>query len=277
MEELKIRSVSQAQVTNLNAATYGQSGTGKTIFAAGFPKPILFIDTDKGTLSLKVSDIVKDKDKIHVVEINDLDVGNVAPQGFDKVDNVLQSLAGGEFNGIKPRTLVIDSLTTTSQMCLAKAQFLNGHLGQQPTLPDYGGQRRYLEKIIKTGVGLDMHFLVVCHEDYYKDENTGRLWLTPMVVGKLARELPLYFDEVYHAAPVVSDKGVTEYKMETSASGLITAKSRLGLNGSVVMSFETIRPLLEKAQGQVPEPEKGGQKDVKETGGSSVASSLNID
>ena len=229
---------------------YGKSGDGKTIFASGYPKPLMLLDTDMGILSVKSASHVEHKDQIYPIPVKDLVEGQAAPQGYDTVEAIMQDLVSkGAYEGLTPKTLVIDSVTTLSQMCMNKTQYLNGHLGQQPTLPDYGGQRRLLEKIIKFGVAIKMHFMAICHQDFYKDENTGRLWLTPMVVGKLRQELPLYFDEVYHCAPTQLKDG-TEYKMETEASGIVTAKSRLGLKGVVRQDWKEIEPFLARAQGR---------------------------
>ena len=236
------------QVLHLKILVYGTSGAGKTIFGAGFPGPILMLDCDKGALSIRASKVLGTEQKalIHVVPIEDIPPGQKRPEGYDVAEAIFEELYKTKaYQGIEPKTVVVDSFTTLSQMCLSKAQYLNGHLGQQPTLPDYGGQRRHLEKIIKFGIAIPMHFVAICHEDYYKDENTGRLWLTPMIVGKLARECPLYFDEVYHATVARDSKGVESYQMECTASGLLTAKSRLGLSGSQELSFATIQSRLE--------------------------------
>ncbi len=232
---------------DIKVLVYGQSGTGKTVFGAGFPGPILLLDTDKGVLSVVTTDIVSDTQKaqIHPVQVDDYVGNSKEPVGYETVRMILESVAStGAYSGVVPATVVVDSFTTTSQMCLAKSQYLNGHLGQQPTLPDYGGQRRHLEKIIKLGIGLPCHFLAICHEDWYKDENSGRLWLTPMIVGKLAREIPLYFDEVYHTSVTRDSKGVDSYVMECSASGLNSAKSRLGLAGKQPLAFTTLEAKL---------------------------------
>ena len=243
---------------------YGDSGTGKTIFGAGGPKPIIMLDTDKGTLSIQTSKIIsnEDREKISVVEVNDFSAGfpSTNPQGYDICIGVLEEiLRTGGYKGTKPALTIADSFTTTSQMCLSKALFLNGRLNQNPQLQDYGTQRRHLEKIIKLGIGLRCHFLAICHEQFMKDEFTGRVWLTPLIVGKLAKEIPLYFDEVYHSKVGVGKDGKPRYEMECSASGMITAKSRLGLVGVQELKWEVVQKVLDEL-GETKD--KGGESAV---------------
>ena len=257
---------------------YGDSGTGKTIFGAGFPKPLLLIDTDKGILSVRTTDVISDEDKvgIHPVEVTDFspDQPTTNPKGFDVVKGILEAVVRtGEYQGVRPKTVVVDSFTTTSQMGLNKALFLNGHLGQQPSLPDYGGQRRHLEAIIKLGIGLPCHFLAICHEQFLKDEYTGRVWLVPMIVGKLAKEIPLYFDEVYHSRTGLGKDGRPRYEMDCSASGLVSAKSRLGLAGVQELKWEVVERVLARLQGmdseKKAEPSVSENAEKKEVGGQS--------
>lgn len=253
--------------TLLKCIIYGQSGTGKTIFGGGFPGPILLVDSDKGILSLRTTDQISDVKKatIHPIKLEDYSAAQPTtnPQGFDSVKGILEAVVkDGSYKGIKPATVVVDSFTTTSQMCLSRAQYLNGHLGQQPTLPDYGGQRRHLEMIIKLGLALPCHFLAICHEQFLKDEYTGRIWITPMIVGKLAKEIPLYFDEVYYSKVGTSKENIPQYQMECSSSGMITAKSRLGLAGTQELKFSVIDEKLSKLGAQ----EKGVIEEQKVAG-----------
>uniref|UniRef100_A0A6M3II42 Putative ATPase domain containing protein n=1 Tax=viral metagenome TaxID=1070528 RepID=A0A6M3II42_9ZZZZ len=219
--------------TSYNVLIYGKNGTGKTIFGAGWPTPILLIDADKGIVSIIASKRIPDsaKNEIHVVSLSDIsiDPGVQQPVGFLTACAVLLSVEKeGHYDGIQPKTIVVDSLTTLSAYAMTHVQAITQHTGKPPSLPDFGRQMNELREFIKRGVALDVNFICIAHEQYQKDENSGRIWCLPLVTGKLAPELGLYFDEVYHAE-ATSIGGVDKYQLITKASGLITAKSRLDL------------------------------------------------
>jgi len=77
-----------------NVLCYGPSGSGKTEFAAGWPKPVLYIDTDNGITSVKASPRVKDKDKIYRVKIANYPEGAQTnqPLGFLTIKQVLKDI-----------------------------------------------------------------------------------------------------------------------------------------------------------------------------------------
>lgn len=233
--------------SSYNVLIYGGSGTGKTEFAGTWPKPILYIDTDKGILTLLASPRIN-MDEIWRIEISNasLDPKVRQPVGFLYVKGILTALADtGMFDQLVPKTVVLDSLTTTSGYCMDHVLFINKHVGQQPTLPDWGRQMRELLEIIKLGVGLDMNFICVAHEQTQRDELSGRVWKLPLITGKLAGELSLYFDEVYYAE--VKPKGsLSEYKLTTKATGMITAKSRLDLPNPINTTFASIEGTIER-------------------------------
>ena len=231
-----------------NVLVYGRSGTGKTEFCATWPKPLLFIDTDKGITTVVSSPRVQEKDQIFLVDVQDRssDVVVKQPIGFATVETVLKSLATeNSYSGVVPQTVVLDSLTTTSALTMSRTLYLHGHVGQQPTLPDYGRLMRDLLDIITTGIGLRCNFIATAHEQYTKDELSGRIWCGPLIVGKLAAEISLYFDEVYHAN-VRERGGKHEYMLDTKASGLITAKSRLDLPSPIIAHFDSIKGTIER-------------------------------
>jgi len=233
-----------------NVLCYGPSGSGKTEFAATWPTPILYIDTDRGMTTVKASPRIKNKDNIYRVAILDYPDGvqTNQPLGFLTIKQVLKDIQStGMYGEIKPATVVLDTLTTTANFTMAHVLHVNRHAGQQPTLPDWGKQLRELKEIITIGVGFKCNFIVLAHEQYLKDELSGRTWCVPLITGKLAQEIGLYFDEVYHAE-VKTVGGNSKYILATKASGLITAKSRLDLPNPIDTHFNSIKGVIEKFQ-----------------------------
>ena len=239
--------------SSLNILCYGRNGTGKTEFAGTTPKPILYIDTDRGITTILSSPRISDKDKeqIFVVPIADTIPGitSAQPLGFLTVKQVLADLAKtGSYGAITPATVVIDTLTTAASFAMKYVLYINHHIGQQPSLPDWGRQIREIIDVITVGVGLSANFIVLAHEQYVKDELSGRIWCAPLITGKLAMEIGLYFDELYHAN-VLERGGKHEYVLETKASGLVTAKSRLDLPSPIPSHFSSILPTMNKLMG----------------------------
>jgi len=73
---------------------------------------------------------------------------------------------------------------------------------------------------------------LICHDDYDKDDATGRMFIGIMVTGKLKRRIPLLFDEIYCAMTKETSKGI-EYQLLTRPTGLYQARTRLGKGGEL--------------------------------------------
>lgn len=254
--------------SHLDCLVYGYSGTGKTELAGGFETPILFLDSDGGILTVKTSPRISDNKKaeIYQVPISDKspDPHYKKPVGFLTVKAVLQEVSEkGEFSGITPTTIVVDSLTTLSEMCMTYVLDQNGKpKTAQPTLPDYQRQMKELLDIVHYGVACPCHFICIAHQQFTKDENTGRLWCLPLVTGKLAYNVTAYFDEVYYAQSKEVG-GKFKYTLLTKPNGLVVAKSRLDLPTEIPTSFGEINNILQKLrtsakQAQANAAQKGG-------------------
>jgi hypothetical protein len=264
----------------VDALVFGLSGTGKTEFAASWSLagPVLFLDSDNGILSVATSPRLTStqRDLIFQVPITDKsqDSHYKKPVGFLSVKTILEQVStNGEFAGIVPKTIVIDSLTTLSEMCMAYVLTNNSKSANaQPTLPDYGTQMRELLNIVHLGVGSRANFICIAHQQFTKDELSGRIWCVPLVTGKLSQNLPAYFDEVYYAR-VRQSGNSHKYTLLTKPDGMIVAKSRLGLPAEIDSSYVSIKTILEGLQTRAKQTfqnQKGGG------GPTAAAKALNI-
>lgn len=195
----------------LKCICYGSPGSGKTKFGSTFPNPH-YIDTDKGMLTLR-----------------DM---NIPYYSFDG-DNAMQA-----YNNIKVaidkmikdkscKTIVIDSLTTLSDVILESVLMQDGNAGKSPEFKHWNSQMNALKEILRLCLGSGKHFLATAHEKIDKDENTGRVWILPALTGQLSHKIGLYFDEVYHSECIEKINKPTDYKLLARASSLYVAKSRL--------------------------------------------------
>uniref|UniRef100_A0A6M3KD78 Putative ATPase domain containing protein n=1 Tax=viral metagenome TaxID=1070528 RepID=A0A6M3KD78_9ZZZZ len=232
---------------------YGKPKTGKTEFAGTWSEAgdVLYIDSDKGILTLKSSPRIPDnlKQNIYFVPISDkAEDSNVKhPIGWITIKAIIESIQKtGAYSDIEPKTIVLDSLTTASDYALSYTLYINKHLGQQPTLPDWGRQMRELADLINEARAIpQINFICIAHEQYDRDELSGRTWCVPLLTGKLAHRIGMHFDEIYHSVIVESGQNRI-YKLETKGSGLVTAGSRFDLPNPINSHYNEIKGLIQK-------------------------------
>ena len=240
-----------------NVLIYGPSGTGKTEFAGTWAEEgeLLYLDSDIGITTIKASSRIPDtlKARIRRVPIIDQspDPHITQPIGWLTAKGVVESISKtGAFGNCKPKTIVLDSITTISGMIMSYVLHSNRKaVDAQPTLPDWGKQIEEFKRFINMSRSLKgVNFICIAHEQMDKDELSGRVWCLPLITGKFAQQLGGYFDEMYHSR--VDQVGATHaYKLDTKATGLITAKSRLDLPTPIVTHYSSIRGSLERLKG----------------------------
>lgn len=231
---------------------YGPNGTGKTEFAATWAElgPVLFADADEGILSVRTSPRLKNRDRIYHVPVKDTsdDPHVKIPIGFLTIKQIFEDLKStGEYGGIKPKTVVLDSATTFGTFAMTRTLFVNKRL--EPVLKDWGNQMKRMTDLIMLARSIPkMNFIFIAHEQYTKDEISGQIWCLPLITGKLAAQIGLYFDEVYHS--MVQQVGTeSKYLLQTKPTGIITAKSRFDLPSPMPTHYNSIKGSIEKLKG----------------------------
>jgi len=239
-----------------NVLIYGKSGTGKTEFCATWAEEgeVLYLDSDGGIVSVKASPRISTELKARIKHIPVIDRSPdphvKTPVGWEIVKGVLESVAQtGKFGTCKPKTIVIDSISTVSAMTMSWCLVQNRKaIDTQPTLPDWGKQIEELKRMINLARSIkNVNFICVAHEQYEKDELSGRVWCLPLITGRFAQQVGGYFDEVYHTR-VDESGGTHNYKLDTKATGLITAKSRLDLPTPIPTTYASLKGRLESLQ-----------------------------
>lgn len=227
---------------------YGNSGTGKTCFAAGFPTPMLYLDFDNKVDSAAV---YYKNDKVRLA---DIDVRILSPNLAQNPIVLLQKIISDELipqqkaGAMKYKTLVLDSITTFSAACLNYIVQSNPGIkrnasaqGQQPCLQDFGILKREFQKLIPGLLGLPMNIIMLGHISTEKDDLTGELIRGPLMDGSFAKELSLYFKEVYRS--YVTDKG--EHVLQTKADSKYACRSQVhGLPNPLPMSYAEFHKYL---------------------------------
>uniref|UniRef100_A0A6M3L8R6 Putative ATPase domain containing protein n=1 Tax=viral metagenome TaxID=1070528 RepID=A0A6M3L8R6_9ZZZZ len=231
---------------------YGGSGTGKTEFVGSFADAgeVLTIDTDGGILTQKTSPRLAHKDRLHFIDLSSSLEGYETNQSAPWliVHQVINDLASkGSFGKLTPRTVALDSLTTVAACCMKHVLVINKRPFGPPQYQDWGKQMELLRELILTGRRAKMNFICVAHEQYDRDEISGKAWCLPLVTGKLAGQIGAHFDEVYNTY-VVQAGLKREYKMHTKPTGLVTAKSRFDLASPVDTNYSSLKGCIENLQ-----------------------------
>ncbi len=184
----------------------GDSGIGKTCLAATFPGKILYLDFDGKVDSAAA--FLRHKDwnsQIEAIEVEQFSAQlDMSP--MDKLSKLIaEKLIPQQRTGkMEFQTLVLDSITTFSSATLAHIVKSNpgtkrteSRQGAQPGLQDYGILRREFQRLIPGLLGLPCNVVMLAHLAVEKDEATGQIMRHAMMDGSFARELPIYFKEVW--------------------------------------------------------------------------------
>lgn len=204
---------------------YGPTGSGKTTLAATAPDPF-FIDTDKGGLSLKNTEIP-------FVPINH------GERAFEIIQDILDRVAKAEdpFDKMTPKTLVFDSFTSLADQLLFESmkfpspgQAKKDPLKEKPQYDHYLAVKNRLHDIVLRCKDLELNIIAICGEKLEKDEERGTFVGKPNIVGSYRDLIGYDFDEMYFME--VRGQGKKQsYNLYTSKYKYYDAKSREGLAG----------------------------------------------
>lgn len=212
-----IKKVSDAvAIQGIKAILYGASGVGKTsqvktLVTSGF-KPII-ISAESGLLSLAGADV-------DVIDIsrNDKDEVLEPSKRFERLGESFKFLSEGKHHY---DTIVLDSLTEINQ-CLMD-YLRTKYPDAKDTLKMYGDNSVMMTKVIKSFRDLKYNVVLIALESVEKDES-GKRFTTVDLIGKVAANIPPYFDEVLYM--FTTDEG--ERKILTNKTEKTVAKDRSG-------------------------------------------------
>ena len=232
---------------NIKLLVFGDSGAGKTTFSCGFPAPLHVCDFDLKVTS--AANYYQGTDQLQGItyEQYPMDKSNPADSGR-RFNNDMSELKKLARDGNFPyKTLVIDSLTTMSDRIMEYLMKENTGIkrtitkgGQAPALQDYGVFRIFMKQMIGELLSLPCNVIFTAHIEVLKDEMTGALLRVPMLTGKLAKELPIYFEEVYWAH-VVGEGDKKRHVAQTQSDSKFNCRSQIkGLPKLIDLKYEEL-------------------------------------
>ena len=143
-------------------------------------------------------------------------------------------------------TLVIDSITTLSDRLMEHIIKENPGVKRTlskgvtiPCLQDYGLFRIFMKQFIGELLSLPCNVIFTAHIEVQKDETTGAILRLPMLTGKLSKELPIYFEEVYMAY-VEGEGDKAKRKAQTQTDRKFSCRTQRGLPPVIDLDYKSI-------------------------------------
>lgn len=179
----------------------GDSGAGKTCGSCTFPGPVYLADFD-GKAGSAASFFKGQDDILKNVEVVNYKVSESMPYPAKNFNLFLSSLQKN--NEFPYRTIVVDSLTIFVEETLRWLIKENQHIPRPKsyvtnlTCPtDYNLLQLYLKELLGYVLNFPCNVIFTAHIAIEKDEMTGEILRIPLMPGKLAKKLPIYFEEVW--------------------------------------------------------------------------------
>lgn len=204
---ITVRYSDDVAMNGVKTLVYGKPGVGKTPFIATGPSPII-LSAEKGLLSIRNS-------RTPYIEIND----------YRALTEAFQWCMGSH-EARQYWTFGLDSMSEICEVLLTE---------RKRTQKD---PRKAYGDVADEGLAVARYFrdnlpgknvIVICKEEFDKDDATGMLLYQPMMPGKqLGPKLPYFFDEVWRLVSV--EQGNQRYNaLCTRGNYQFVARDRSGM------------------------------------------------
>lgn len=194
---------------NMKLLCMGDAGVGKTIFGTSFPGKTRVLDFDNKIDSAALFWKVKDAARLENIDVTQFQTslaGGISTNPIAALLKIFQTefIPQQKTGKMEFDNLLVDSITTFSSASLRYIVESNPGIkrnmtaqGAQPGLQDYGILKREFARIINGLLSLPCNVIFLAHIATEKDEATGQISRHTMMDGSFAKELPIYFKEVW--------------------------------------------------------------------------------
>lgn len=232
--------------TNRKILLMGDAGTGKTVFACAFPTPLFVADFDN-KVSSAAAFFAKDAKRLAGIDYETYVASNAEDRPFARYYTKLTELRKLATQGkLAYKTVVLDSLSTYSDAMMREVMYQNvgakraGPTGiAAPALQDYMLHANHFKNVLVELLSLPCNVIVTAHIALNKDETTGEIFREPFLPGKLARQLPIWFEEVYRTFAQTKDGRTTYFAQTQSGQGYQCRSQIVGLPNPVELDYAT--------------------------------------
>jgi hypothetical protein len=270
----------------------GESGVGKSTFAATFPGPRLvelFDPPGKGQPYLEggipgeikrdggvyYQEVLSEKTKNLITRVEYFSELSLAPESASAYDRFLKRAATLDRDLQNYRTLIFDS-ATFFELAARKHSEYNLNRNVKDVRQHYGLSRHECEEwLMRKLPSLLFHnVVVIAHLDLVKNDVTGELLRLAAVPGKLANSLGAGYGEVYRAFTQRDDSGVTTYWLQTRSHEGYNCSSLIKATDPSIAHYKMLwenykAPLKQRGAAEETPPPDGsaasGQENIVET------------
>jgi hypothetical protein len=258
------------ETTSHRILMLGDTGSGKTTQFLTLPgKKFLYIFDPNALLSLRGHDIDYEE---YLPDRLNLSVRSLSKdKGGDKTtahNNMMYQEWEKDFNakvneGFFDQYDVIglDSATTFLDLIMDRILTINGRAGQWPQQDDYGPQMVAFTNVCRTLTSMRKTLYMTGHLEMKQDELSKRIYIQPMMTGRLRNKIPLLFSDVFVADTSNDGKGNITHTMQT-VPDRITKSIRTSFKGlepfeDVTLNFD--KPLSGQGLGHLIQLEREGK------------------
>jgi len=243
LKESKMKLTELKNTNKIKVLVYGESGSGKTCFGAGFPTPLWVADFDG-----KVSSAARyhTAERISGIEYESYRAGIKDDDPIKRFESELIRLEDASRDGsFKYKTIMIDSVTTYADSLITYVVETNPgttrYKAGVPVMQDYLMLGLKFKNHIQRLLALDCNVVMVGHIQEVQNEKTKEITNMTLLPGKLAKWMPIVFEEVYRSYVDKKPGKNRVYMLQTQSDYKYNCRSQIpGLPENVLMDYSEL-------------------------------------